>query len=410
MLQGIKCVVRGADHIAKNKICQDAAGIFKGENYVIAVVADGHGSDKYVRSEIGSRFAVEAVRETVDAFMENFEQFSWAIKENENYICKKMQEQFLCRWCVKVENYHDENPLSEMEIEILKKEKAIEKDFYSMYGSTVLFAVMTNNYYYGMLIGDGGFIIVNTDGSVNVPIEDRRSYANYCSSICSKNSIMAFEKFVRDGKPISMTVSTDGLIKSFASEEDFQDYHLLLASMLSDAEACSASLEKNLHNRTHNGSGDDISVAIIFDSKLVIEQKEIINRCVEAGKKRRLNEKEKKKTQMLQLKRLASQSAETQNRQFQQSESCLPNYQIKKPYSNRSVQPSEVAFKNENVNPHGPAKHDLVKEYEFSNIEFMEDTQQRLARDVQQMMGSMADIVNDTKELIYDVTSRRKKR
>lgn len=409
MLQGIKCVVRGADHIAKNKICQDAAGIFENKNYVIAVVADGHGSDKYVRSEIGSRFAVEAVQETVDAYMENFDQFSHAIRENEDYICKKIQEQFLCRWCLKVEDYHDENPLSKQEMETLKKENALERDFYSMYGSTILFAVMTNDYYYGMLIGDGGFVVVNADGSVNTPIEDKRSYANYCSSICSRNSVLAFEKFVKAGKPISMTVSTDGLIKSFASEEDFQDYHLLLASMLSDVGTCSASLEKNLYNRTHEGSGDDISVAVIFDSKLVAEQKEIIDRCVEAGKKRRLNEIEKKKMQMLQAKRLATQSAEAQNKQFQQSEPRLSNYHITMPYSGRNVPSSEIMLKNETVNPHRFAKGDSSKEYEFSDIDFMDTTQQRLAKDVQQMMGSMVDIVNDTKELIYDVTSRRKK-
>lgn len=305
MLKGIKCKVQGADHIAKNKVCQDASGVFYNENYALAVVADGHGSEKYIRSEIGSQFAVESVRETIDAYMSDINMFSKAIKNDQDYICKKIQEQFLTRWFIKIEDYKDNNPLTENEIEILKREKASEREFSTHYGSTILFAVMTKEYHFGMLVGDGGFIVVNSDGSVKCVIEDENSFANYCSSICSRNSITEFQKYFEYGNPISITVSTDGLIKSFASEEDFEDYHLLLASMLDDTDACSASLEKNLHNRTHAGSGDDISVAVIFDTEIINKQKKIIKKCVEEGKKRRKEDaKAKKKAQEEQARKM----------------------------------------------------------------------------------------------------------
>ena len=266
MFQGIKCVVHGADHIAKNKICQDAAGFLTRDNYAAAVVADGHGGEKYIRSDIGSKMAVQSAIETIETYMKDFEKFSRKIGGNYEYILKKMQEQFLARWSVGIEAYHKEHPLTKKETGILAREHMAEKDIYVMYGSTVLIAVMSEKFYYGMLVGDGGFVVVEQDGNVNIPIEDERSYANYCSSICSQNAIDAFRSFYREGIPLSISVSTDGLIKSFDNEEDFKKYHVLITSMLSNIENCTTSLNKNLNKRTCDGSGDDISIAVIFNT------------------------------------------------------------------------------------------------------------------------------------------------
>ncbi len=268
MFQGIECVVQGADHMARRKVCQDCAGTYVCEDYAVAVVADGHGGAKYIRSEIGSRFAVEAAIETVKDYMSDYEAFSMAIKKDHKYICKKMQEQFLARWSGKVEDYHNGHGLTEDEKEILEKEITLDKECYFMYGSTVLFGVMAKEYYFGMLVGDGGYAIVHGDGSVEIPVEDE-GYANYCQSICSRNSFDAFQEFFSMGEVIAMCVSTDGLVKSFATEEDFMEYHLRLASMLSNVESCRQSLKKNLYNRPYDGCGDDFSVGLFFYSEMV---------------------------------------------------------------------------------------------------------------------------------------------
>ncbi len=287
MLQGLKSIVRGADHIARDQVCQDCAGVSANDRYAVAVVADGHGGQKYVRSETGSRFAVDAVMETVDAYMSDFDGFSRAIRRDHHYICKKMQEYFLACWGQKVEDHCREHELTEEERSILKKANALDRDSYFMYGSTVLFAVMTREYYYGMLVGDGGYVVVDGNGDARVPIEDERSYANYCSSICSRNALDAFREFYAEGRPISICVSTDGLIRSFASNEDFLDYHLLLASLLTDRNACENSLKKNLMHRTEEGSGDDISAAVIYDASTVEKRRKLIERCIQRNQKKR---------------------------------------------------------------------------------------------------------------------------
>ena len=51
---------QGYNHIRVKKVCQDSSGHYSDDRMSIAVVADGHGSDDYPRTDKGSRYAVEA--------------------------------------------------------------------------------------------------------------------------------------------------------------------------------------------------------------------------------------------------------------------------------------------------------------------------------------------------------------
>ena len=57
----------GASHIDKDQPCQDACMVtqhfYRGQPYMVLAVADGHGSDKYTRSEIGAHLAMEAAHQ-----------------------------------------------------------------------------------------------------------------------------------------------------------------------------------------------------------------------------------------------------------------------------------------------------------------------------------------------------------
>ena len=55
----------GASHLTSGRPCQDAS--FSGTigNLHLAIVSDGHGGERYVRSEYGARFAVDAAREII---------------------------------------------------------------------------------------------------------------------------------------------------------------------------------------------------------------------------------------------------------------------------------------------------------------------------------------------------------
>ena len=62
--------VQGYNHIKANKVCQDASGECHFEDVSIIAVADGHGSDNYIRTDRGSKFAVSAALTAIKAFVQ----------------------------------------------------------------------------------------------------------------------------------------------------------------------------------------------------------------------------------------------------------------------------------------------------------------------------------------------------
>ena len=60
----------GYNHIKAepSKVCEDASGFYDDDQMHICVVADGHGSDNYPRTDRGSQFAVDAAIEQIKAF------------------------------------------------------------------------------------------------------------------------------------------------------------------------------------------------------------------------------------------------------------------------------------------------------------------------------------------------------
>ena len=80
MLQGLHTTVIGDSHLKKGIVCQDSSGHQVTDHYGIAVVADGHGSAKHFRSDVGSRLAVKITLGLLSNYMNRpdfKEQFLW---------------------------------------------------------------------------------------------------------------------------------------------------------------------------------------------------------------------------------------------------------------------------------------------------------------------------------------------
>jgi len=322
MFQGVQCVIQGADHIKANKICQDAAKICEQDHFAVASVSDGHGGAKYIRSDIGSKYAVEAAVETVCAYMEDYERFTDAIRKNSDYILNQMECHFITKWNNMIEIHRDAHELTDAEREILDKVKEKENreaDWHSWYGCTVLCAVMAEGYSYGMLVGDGTLAAVYEDGMVSIPIEDPYSVANMTSSVCDKQCKDKFQHYYEEKQPLSMTVSSDGLCKSFGSDESLKDYHLRLSYMM-NTEQFVSSLEKNLQNFTQKGSGDDISVATVFPPEVINEKKTMLFQLIEEKKKLEQERKAAEEKRLAEVKRQMEEARQREERRRQEEE------------------------------------------------------------------------------------------
>ena len=271
MIKGIHATVIGDSHIRRHIVCQDSSGVYVDEEFGIAVVADGHGSAKHFRSDVGSRIAVKISIELLKKYMSQAD-FKNQFRQYPDFILQQMEKQILMKWREAVEEYHKENPLSEEEKALLSENDRARNKIPVIYGSTVLIAVMANGFSYGMLLGDGGFVVLARKGRISIPVEDPNSHANYTSSLCNTNAILYFQHWYSEEEPAAMFVSTDGLYKSFASEEDFLKYHGLITQMLGDPEKAKTSLKRNFEKRTREGSGDDISIALIYEEATETEE------------------------------------------------------------------------------------------------------------------------------------------
>lgn len=286
MFNGFCHTVIGASHITSGTVCQDSSVFRTYENYGIAVVADGHGSKKHFRSDKGSEMAVKAALDTVEEFYKNPDAFEESFLSDPDNIIKKIEKNIISRWNRLVIHHYTHHPYTDKE-----KEPFTEKEFKrikveSVYGTTLIVAVMGRKFTFGTQIGDGSLVQICDDAAAEMPIAYEESApANITASMCNSQAINYFNSFYTiDEKPIAVFVSTDGLYTSFRSDEDFLDYHSILANQLSNIESFSLSIRKNLSKRAKCGTQDDTSLACVFDSDVLAEKLDDLREQVEVNK------------------------------------------------------------------------------------------------------------------------------
>ncbi len=288
MFNGFSHSVMGASHEKTGLVCQDSSSFKVCDNYAVAVVADGHGSKKHFRSHLGSKYAVESTIEAIDRYYENTEDFEENFPKNYKMILRNIEKQIISNWNKKVEKHLEENPVTDEE-----KSKFTEEEFEkippeSYYGSTLIAAVTSKKFTFGVQIGDGSLVALFEDGKAVMPMEYNESApANVTASICNSNAAGMFSSFFTDKKKlIALFASTDGLYTSFGSEYDFLDYHTIITSQLTNIEAFKQIIVNNLTKRSHFGTEDDISLSCVFNQEILDSSIDIIKNAVEDNKKR----------------------------------------------------------------------------------------------------------------------------
>ena len=287
MFDGFSHSVMGASHEKRGIVCQDSSAYQIGDAYAVAVVADGHGSKKHFRSNIGSKCAVEATLETIAKYYENAEEFEANIKNNHKMITKHIEKQIIMRWNEKVLDHLDHNPVTQEELSKFSYDEFEDIPHESYYGTTLIAAVAGRGYTFGFQIGDGSLVAVFDDGETSMIMDYEESNpANITSSMCNANAASMFDSFYVDNKTLlAICVSTDGLYTSFGSDNDFLDYHTIIAGQLNNLEGFMPSVKNNLKKRSHFGTEDDISLSCVFDKELVSSKHDVIKAKIAENKR-----------------------------------------------------------------------------------------------------------------------------
>jgi serine/threonine protein phosphatase PrpC len=179
--QAVSATALGGTHRISGKPNQDAHSVTAVDDALVLVVADGHGSEKSFRSDRGSRMATglgaslaadvlpllgsapadDLTTLVRDRVAEMVDRWQWAVREDEGV--DRLVPGSIDEWPV----------------------FATDADLLRVYGSTFVFALLTDRHGLFVQIGDGDLTARSVTGDTGPAVEgDARLFANQTTSLC----------------------------------------------------------------------------------------------------------------------------------------------------------------------------------------------------------------------------------
>ena len=256
---GYAVSVKGASHEESGLPCQDSARVHIAKDVAIAAVSDGHGSEKHFRSDAGSDMATRVAIRSIMDFTERNGGLDKMFRNDPDNAARRIAGNIIYSWNQEIAAHYSYAPFTNEEHSVSRKHGGIPLE--SVYGATLIVAAVTSRGLLGMQIGDGTFAAA-ARGKMSFPMpEDDRLVGNLTTSLCDNDAIGSFRWFYRAGTFTSVILSSDGLINSFVSSEDYLHFGNRLITAVSEQNT--SALTEHLAQRSKAGSRDDISVAVL---------------------------------------------------------------------------------------------------------------------------------------------------
>ncbi len=333
-MNNINVHCQGESHKASDKPCQDYSYSSSSPDLSIAIVCDGHGGDRYFRSQWGAQFATEVITEVVKDFVKQtskslFKDMPFTaegvvtVSEKKLSILDKdfrqMFSSIITRWSERIKRHALNNPANEWErehvsqkyLDELESGVALEKQ----YGCTLMAYVQTKTYWFAFHLGDGKCIAFHDDDKVwSEPIPwDDRCFLNKTTSICDSDALNEFRYcYEGDGKfPVAIFLGSDGIDDTYGEMENIANFYTEILKIVAKdgIDTAIQQLKDDLPIISRIGSKDDVAVATVFDTEKVKEnigryitfQIEYMTRQADEQKERIEKQMQKKSTLTKQL-------------------------------------------------------------------------------------------------------------
>ena len=205
---------QGESHKADNKPCQDASFSAVYDNgLALAIVCDGHGGERYFRSDVGARMATEVIRDSVRTFVENVDKgmfvgqpftaeeaiTSEEVIKKQKPIDKAFRQLFssiIYQWNQRIADHAANTPISEWEQEHVPQKYLDElhtsETFEKLYGCTLMVYAQTPEYWFAFHLGDGKCVSFQQSPLWMMPIPwDDRCVGTGTTSVCDNDAIQS---------------------------------------------------------------------------------------------------------------------------------------------------------------------------------------------------------------------------
>lgn len=289
---------QGESHILVDKVCQDYALDESKKGVSIAIVCDGHGGERYFRSDVGAKLAAELTLKQIKALLKDFGPLAKVLEasaftqvealttqrtkgnfDKETSVDKAFRQLFksiIACWHMAIEDHAANNPLTEQEITTVpeKYTSVFQDNLEKTYGCTLLAVVATQKYWFAFHLGDGKCIAFDIDGDWMEPIPwDDNCFLNKTTSLCDSDAIDEFRYCYggRETRPAAIFLGSDGIDDSFGETDNMVNFYVQIAKLLGTGkdglDNALTSLKEDLPKLSKIGSKDDMSVAAVYDMK-----------------------------------------------------------------------------------------------------------------------------------------------
>lgn len=290
----------GESHLATGKPCQDCAYAESTAHHSMAIVSDGHGGERYFRSQFGSNFLVKITKEALKVFAAASEEgqiplsgkaftqygvgdssfelgnrvihdrlmwlFSSIINQWNQVIAEHAHTHEFSQW-------EQEHVSEEYKQEFLTKLNNPDATFEKTYGCTLMAYLQTPHYWLAFQLGDGKLVTMHEENDAVVfkqPVPwDERCFLNKTTSICDSDALNEFRYcYQGDGQfPIAAFLGSDGIDDSYGDGEYLNNFYANLFKQIvkSGQDVAWKVLKKSLPQISKVGSKDDMSVACVYD-------------------------------------------------------------------------------------------------------------------------------------------------
>ena len=256
----------GYSHLKNGKPCQDFSASYQDNERVIITCCDGHGGVQYVRSQIGSKLASEAVMNVFKGIDYHF--FYGTLKDN---LAEKIKLLILCEYNKLIERETASNPIRKREFEGLSEEQIDTLRFNpaKAYGTTLSGAMVYRGKLIVVSIGDTEALGVRKGEMVKLFDNSNDPVANVTYSMSQEDAYKYLRVTVLEMKSLDgVILCTDGLSSPYQSYENFNKNFLRPMVKGIITSKSTSQVEQHVEDLAdHLGVGDDVSLSFIFNKQ-----------------------------------------------------------------------------------------------------------------------------------------------
>ena len=251
----------GSTHVRKGLPNQDARKVQTFGEVTVVAVSDGHGGDRYVRSDRGSTAAVEVAVEVMGAWWQA-RGAALSLDQLPAAANAEVADEIVSTWRAPSSADFEANPATDEEN--TRAGTDISPEPLLAYGATLMCVVLAPTAVLIVQLGDGDVFAFGSAGLVDPLPDDDRLVAGVTTSLCLDSATRDFRiAAVPVGGLELVVVATDGYGNSFADTNWREQVAGDLTAQLAGRPA--AALEANLDTwlaDSADAGGDDVTVVV----------------------------------------------------------------------------------------------------------------------------------------------------